>query len=181
MFVDLTTRLLFDIFHLSVACNNPSSRLKLLPLPNLLGVVFGRLIPNELIDPVSLAFNEDRHDLTLRLNALCKAIDDAAAHDSMIFERFERAVNALETLFVISSITHNLALSEVRVLIHSSMVFRFFRYIVLSAPTERPVVVLVGGVASAEERLEILLEHETFSRFQLAYSEPKSFVHARQR
>lgn len=169
MFADLTARVLFDIFHLSVACNSPNSRLKLLPLPDLLDIVFGGLISGELLDSVSLAFDEDTPDLTLRLSMFCKAIDAAATQDSTIFERFERAVNAIETLFVIQSITSNLTLSEVRVLIHSSMVFRFFRYIVLSSPAERPVVVLVGGVASAEERLEIPLEQETFSRLQLAY------------
>lgn len=171
MSIELVTKLLLGLFHISVACDNRHSRLRLLPLDTMLEIAFEGSIPRELLTPVSrsLAAPEHVQKLSLELNALGNAIDEAAAQDSMIFERFERAVNAIETLFVISSITHNLALSEVRVLIHSSMVFRFFRYIVLSAPSERPVVVLVGGVASAEERLEIPLEPETFSRFQLAY------------
>lgn len=171
MSLDLVTRLLLDIFHLSTACDSPSSHLKLLPLQDMFDVAFGGLISNETIESVLLAFasNEERQQLSTTLNALNRAIDAAGAQDSTLFEHLGRAADALDVLHVMSSITHSSALSDVCVSINSPIVFRFFRYFMLSSSKEQPEFVLVGSIASTEKRLGIPLSRESLDRIQLGY------------
>src|SRR5205823_6413452 len=100
MSIELVTKLLLGLLHLSVACDNRHSRLRLLPLATMLEIAFEGSIPRELLAPVSRALTapEQGQNLGAELNALGNAIDDAAAHDSTIFERFERTVDAIDTL-----------------------------------------------------------------------------------
>lgn len=171
MSADPPTRLLFDLLHLSAVCDSPDSRLKLLPLSDLLDAIFGGLVAKSLLDRISLAFSakETGPDLATSLSALDEAID-SAARDSTLFDRFERAIAALDTLFVIGSITRAPALSEIQALITSPMAFRFLRYLALSAPAELPIVVLAGSIASTEQQLEIPLHSEALNRLQLGYA-----------
>lgn len=172
MSADLLTRLLFDLLHLSVVCDSRHSRLKLLPPPDLLDAIFGGIVSKKLLDPISLAFraNETDQALAASLHALGEAIDSAAARDSSLFERLERAAAALDTLFVISSATRAPALSEIQAQIASPMVFRLLRYLTLSSPAQDPLVVLVGSAASTEQRLEIPLHSAALNRLQLGYA-----------